>query len=319
MDVDEVIDALYALPPARFTAVRDEEAARVKRAGDPAAGKRIAGLRRPTLAAWASNTLVRAKPEEVEQFRQLGQALRVAHRHLDGEQLRALSHQQHVVVGALALEAQRLAEEAGTPVSETVRREVGQILYAALADPEAAEAWASGRLSKAPALVTEFPGIDPDAVPPTSPAGPKPEAASASVARPEPPAPEAEPAGRRPDRRVDAARAAAQDAEWAATAREDELRVAEEARQHTVEAAAAADAELERAQAARDRAYAAVAEAEERHREAGRTAREARRAAKAAARRLRSLTGDETGGTGSGGTGSGRSRSGGGGRGDGSG
>ncbi|MBT2480621.1 hypothetical protein [Streptomyces sp. ISL-94] len=297
MDVDEVIDALYALPPALFTAARDEAAARAKRAGDPAAGKRIAGLRRPTLAAWTSNTLVRAKPEEVEQFRQLGQALRVAHRTLDGEQLRALSHQQHVVVGALALEAQRLAEEAGTPVSDTVRREVGQMLYAALADPEAADAWASGRLSKAPAPVTEFPGIDPDAVPPAPPPAPAP------VPQPEPPVPRPEPAGRRPDRRVEAARVAAQDAEWAATAREDELRVAEEARQRTVEAAAAADAELERAQAARDRAYAAVAEAEERHREAGRTAREARRAAKAAGRRLRALTGDAAGGTEGGGDG----------------
>ncbi|MFD9405986.1 hypothetical protein ACFWBN_03025 [Streptomyces sp. NPDC059989] len=291
MDVDEVIDALYALPPGRFTAGRDEAAARAKRAGDPASGKRIAGLRRPTLAAWTSNTLVRAKPAEVEQFRQLGQALRAAHRSLDGEQLRALSHQQHVVVGALAREAQRLAEEAGTPVSDTVRREVGQILYAALADPEAAEAWASGRLAKAPALLTEFPGIDPDAVPPAVPPAPQraAPAAPAPVPRPEP--------DRRPDPRVEAARAAAHDAEWAATAREDELRVAEEARQRTVEAAAAADAELERARAARDRAYAAVAEAEERHREAGRTAREARRAAKAAGRRLRALAGDAAGET----------------------
>ncbi|MFG2874471.1 hypothetical protein ACGFYU_05560 [Streptomyces sp. NPDC048337] len=275
VDVDEVIDALYELPPARFTAARDEAAARAKKAGDPAAGKRIAGLRRPTLAAWTSNTLVRAKPEEVEQFRQLGQALRAAHRSLDGEQLRDLSHQQHVVIGALAREAQRLADEAGTPVSDTVLREVGQILYAALADPDAAEAWASGRLAKAPALVTEFPDLDPDAAPPA----PRP------VARPAP-------AVRRPDRRVEAARAAAQDAEWAATAREDELRVAEEARQRTVEAAVAADTELERAQAARDRAYAAVTEAEERHREAGRTAAAARRAAKAAGRRLRALAGD---------------------------
>lgn len=286
VDVEEIIDTLYALPPARFTAARDEAAARAKRAGDPAAGKRIAGLRRPTLAAWTSNTLVRAKPDEVEQFRQLGQALRAAHRSLDGEQLRDLSHQQHVVVGALAREALRLAQEAGTAVSETVLREVEQILYAALADPEAAAAWASGRLTKAPALPTEFPGVDPDAVPPPAPPAPQPE--PPPVARPAP-------AKRRSDRQVEAARAAAQDAEWAATAREDELRLAEEARQRTVEAAAAADAELERAQAARDRAYAAVAEAEERHREADRTAGEARRAAKAAGRRLRALTGDPAG------------------------
>lgn len=273
MDVEEIIDTLYGLPPARFTAARDEAAARAKRAGDQAGGKRIAGLRRPTLAAWTSNTLVRAKPDEVEQFRQLGEALRAAHRSLDGEQLRDLSHQQHVVIGALAREALRLADEAGTPVSEAVLREVEHILYAALADPEAAEAWASGRLTKAPALPTEFPGVDPDAVPSAPPEPPAP---------PEPTAP--------PEPRVAAARAAAQDAQWAAVAREDELRLAEEARQRAVGQAAAADAELERATAARDHAYAAVAETEERHREADRAARKARRAAETAARRLRTLT-----------------------------
>lgn len=282
VDVEEIIDTLYALPPARFTAARDEAAARAKRAGDPAAAKRIAGLRRPTLAAWTSNTLVRAKPDEVEQFRQLGQALRAAHRSLDGEQLRDLSHQQHVVIGALAREALRLAEEAGTAVSETVLREVEQILYAALADPEAAEAWASGRLTKAPALSTEFPGVDPDAVPPSPPVRPAP------TAPPEPPAEVT--AERPPDPRLAAARAAAQDAQWAAVAREDELRLAEEGRQRAVAQAAAADAELERARAARDHAYAAVAEAEERHREADRAARKARRTAETAARRLRALS-----------------------------
>ncbi|MEU9256761.1 hypothetical protein AB0D66_34125, partial [Streptomyces sp. NPDC048270] len=239
MDVEEVIDTLYALPPARFTAARDEAAAGAKRAGDQAAAKHLAGLRRPTLAAWTSNALVRAKPDEVERFRGLGQALRAAHRSLDGAQLRELSHQQHVVVGSLAREALRLAEEAGTAVSETVLREVEQILRAALADPDAAEAWASGRLTRTPAPATEFPAVDPGAVPPAAPARrakasePEPEPESEtepeSEAEPEPaPEPEAE---RRPDPRVAAARAAAQDAAEEAAAREDELREAEEARQ----------------------------------------------------------------------------------------
>ncbi|MFB7462173.1 hypothetical protein ACFCZ1_01490 [Streptomyces sp. NPDC056224] len=310
MDVEEVIDALYALPPARFTAARDEAASRAKRAGDAAAGKRIAALRRPTIAAWTSNTLVRAKPEEVEQFRQLGQALRAAHRTLDGEQLRDLSHQQHVVIGALAREALRLADEAGTPVSETVLREVEQILYAALADPEAAEAWASGRLAKAPQLPTDFPGVDADAVPPEPPVPPAPPAPPAPPERPVPPEPPAPPpvppepsapaaakaAARRPAPRAEAARAAARDAEWAATAREDELRQAEEARQRAVAQAAAADAEVERARAARDLAYAAVAETEERHRAAAREARKARRAAETAARRVRTERAEDDGG-----------------------
>ncbi|MGW5851680.1 hypothetical protein ACWFQ8_27670 [Streptomyces sp. NPDC055254] len=284
MDVDEVIDELYALPPARFTAARDEAAARTKRAGDRAAAKRIAGLRRPTLAAGASNTLVRAKPEEVEQFLRLGRALREAHRSLDGEQLRHLSHRQHVVIGALAREALRLAEAAGTPVSEPVLREVGRILYAVLADPDAADTWASGRLAKTPEPKTDFPVPDPDAVPPPPPARPEPRTPADSPP-PAPPRPV-----RRSDPRLAAARAAAQDARSAVAAREDELGSAQEARQRAVARATAADAELERAQGLRDDAYAVLAEAEGRHREAARAAQEARRAAEAAGERVHALT-----------------------------
>ncbi|MGW7025967.1 hypothetical protein ACWGFX_02035 [Streptomyces xanthophaeus] len=266
MDVEEVIDALYALTPAQFTAARDEAAAGAKRAGDPAAAKRIAALRRPTRAAWTSNLLVRANPEEAGQFCQLGEALREAHRSLDGEQLRELSHEQHVVIGALAREAVRLAAEAGTPVSETVVREVEQILRAVLADPDAAEAWTSGRLVKPPAAVTEFPALAPDA------------------ARPAPPplAPEPGP-GHRAAEAVAAARAAAREAEEAAQTREEELRTAEQAHARAAE-------EAERADAARDRAHEAETTAAERVHTAARTAEEARRRADTAARHLHALT-----------------------------
>ncbi|GHI83616.1 hypothetical protein Sxan_09800 [Streptomyces xanthophaeus] len=266
VDVEEVIDALYALTPAQFTAARDEAAAGAKRAGDPAAAKRIAALRRPTRAAWTSNLLVRANPEEAGQFCQLGEALREAHRSLDGEQLRELSHEQHVVIGALAREAVRLAAEAGTPVSETVVREVEQILRAVLADPDAAEAWTSGRLVKPPAAVTEFPALAPDAARPAPP----------------PPAPEPGP-GHRAAEAVAAARAAAREAEEAAQTREEELRTAEEAHARAAE-------EAERADAARDRAHEAETTAAERVHTAARTAEEARRRADTAARHLHALT-----------------------------
>ncbi|MFJ3879027.1 hypothetical protein ACIPW5_16345 [Streptomyces sp. NPDC090077] len=307
-DLDEIVDALYVAHPAGFTAARDEAAARLRRAGDPAAAKRIAGLRRPTLAAWASNALVRAKPAEAEQFLQLGQTLRAAHRSLDGERLRDLSHQQHVVIGALAREAARLAEEAGTPVSETVVRELEQILHAVLADPDAARDWASGRLVRAPAPVSEFPPAGPDAALPPSGRRPRPESGPEPEPELEPePEPEAGPVqGPRPAApesvdparaaRLAAARAAAEDAAWAVSAREEELRLAEEARQHAVARAAEADAaverllgEAERARGERDAAYAAVSEAEARHREADRAARAARLAAASAERRLHRL------------------------------
>ncbi|MER5812220.1 hypothetical protein ABT143_29245 [Streptomyces sp. NPDC002033] len=276
---DEVVDALYADPPDGFTAARDAAVARAKADGDTATAKRVAGLRRPTLAAWVSNTLVRAQPEEVELFLQLGQALREAHRSLDGEQLRELSHQQHVVVGALAREAQRLAGEAGTAVSEPVVREVERILYTALADPDAATAWASARLTRAPAEAASFPQADPSAVrdhrPPPGPAG------AGAVEDTD-----AATGSRSAHARSEAAREAAREAGREAAAREAEAEAADGARRRAVDRAAEADAELtrleaaaERARAERDLAHAAVNEAETRLREATRTAREARRAA----------------------------------------
>ncbi|MGW7192617.1 hypothetical protein, partial [Streptomyces sp. NPDC054838] len=218
-EVERVIDALYVLAPAGFTAARDAAAARLKAAGDKAGAKRVAGLRRPTLAAWASNTLVRTEPDEAGQFLQLGQALREAHRDLDGEQLRHLSHEQHVVIGALAREAVRLAEEAGTPVSDAVEREVEQILHAVLADPGAAEDWASGRLAKVPAVAAEFPVAAPDAVARASAAAPGTRREARRQAEPA--------AAGGADERAEALR----EAERAGAAREEELRAADEERE----------------------------------------------------------------------------------------
>ncbi|MEU9028899.1 hypothetical protein AB0D46_15460 [Streptomyces sp. NPDC048383] len=285
MDVDEVIDALYAAHPSGFTAARAEAAARAKKEDGPQAARRFTALRRPTLAAWACNLLVRSQPEEAEQFLQLGQALRTAHHTLDGERLRALSHQQHVVIGALAREAGRLAGEAGSPISEPVVREVERILYAVLAGPQAAAEWASGRLVRTPEPEPRFPEADPDAVRAAAAGADRGGGTDAGAA-----------SDADHDGRPEAARAAAEDAEETAVAREEELREADGARRTAVAAAADADAEAtrlgreaERARDVRDRAYAAVTEAEARHRDAGRAAKEARDAATAAQDHLRSL------------------------------
>ncbi|MFF3014329.1 hypothetical protein [Streptomyces sp. NPDC057939] len=309
MDVDEVIDALYAAHPSGFTAARTEAAARAKEEDGPEAARRIKAMRRPTLAAWASNLLVRSQPEEAEQFLQLAQALRSAHHALDGERLRALSHRQHVVIGALAREAGRLAAEAGSPISEPVVREVERILYAVLAGPEASAEWASGRLVRTPEPEPDFPAADPDAVRAAAGRGPDADAADAgggadtgagTAARTGAGTGTRVGAGGGAardavrDGRPEAARAAVEEAEREAAAREEELREADGARRRAVESAAAADAEAarlereaERARDARDRAYTAVTGAEARHREAGRAAKEARDAATAAQDRLR--------------------------------
>lgn len=157
MDYDSVADELYALRPEEFTAARASAMASARTAGDRELAERIRALRKPSLAAWVSNLLVRSSPGEVEPLLRLGEGLRQAHQDLDGTQLRELSRRQHALIRALSLQARQLAKEAGHPIGESVQREVENTLRAVLADPEAAEAWAGGRLAKPLSAAVGFP------------------------------------------------------------------------------------------------------------------------------------------------------------------
>ncbi|WP_419993931.1 hypothetical protein [Streptomyces boninensis] len=148
MDLESIAEELYGLPPAEFIAARDGHVATARRAKDPALAKQIAALRRPTLAAWASNLLVRSEPAQVNTLLHLGEGLREAQSTLAGDQLRELSRQRNTLVGELARAARRLASEAGHPVGDAVQQEVESTLHAVLADRDAAGEWASGRLVK---------------------------------------------------------------------------------------------------------------------------------------------------------------------------
>ncbi|MFF4012542.1 hypothetical protein [Streptomyces sp. NPDC001717] len=161
MDVESLAVELFGLRPSEFTAARDEYAAKARKAGERQLAAAIAALRKPTVAAWAAGQLARRRPKEARSLVQLGEALRTAHRTLDAEQLRKLSHDQHVVIGRLARTARALAAEAGQTVSEPVLREVEQILHAVLADPDTAALWAAGRLVNAPDAAWGFTCLEP--------------------------------------------------------------------------------------------------------------------------------------------------------------
>ncbi|MEV0241742.1 hypothetical protein AB0I06_17685 [Streptomyces sp. NPDC050674] len=184
MDYDSVADELYALRPEEFTAARASAMASARTAGDRELAERIRTLRKPSLAAWVSNLLVRSSPGEVEPLLRLGEGLRQAHQDLDGAQLRELSRRQHALIRALSLQARRLAKEAGHPIGESVQREVENTLHAVLADPEAARAWASGRLAKPLDAAVGFPAV-------------------AEGARPRSPAPAPARASSRPGKKAD--------------------------------------------------------------------------------------------------------------------
>jgi hypothetical protein len=147
VDVESVADELYGLPPAEFTAARDARSVAAKRDGDSELAVAIKKLARPTAAAWLANLLVRERTQQVEQLLELGAAMREAQAELAGDQMRQLAVQRRQIVSALGREAGQLAADRGQPVSRSIREEMEGTLEAALADPDAAEALSSGRLT----------------------------------------------------------------------------------------------------------------------------------------------------------------------------
>jgi hypothetical protein len=147
MDLDEVADELYAVPPEEFTALRKQRQDDARADGDRVLAKDIGGLPKPAAAAWVCNLLVRAHRDEIEALVELGGLLREAQDNLAGDQLRPLNRQRSQLLAALTRQASALAREAGRPVSSSVTGQVEDTLRAAMADPEAGEALLTGRLT----------------------------------------------------------------------------------------------------------------------------------------------------------------------------
>ncbi|MCC9175589.1 hypothetical protein [Arthrobacter sp. zg-Y179] len=137
---------LYALLPSEFTAARNAAAADAGRAGDKDLAKRIKALPKPSTAAWLVNLLAHRRREDLEQVLELGAALREAQEDLDQKQLRRLSTERQRLLRAIVRQARDLASELDHPVSESLAAEAEQTLWAAMTDPSAADAVASGQL-----------------------------------------------------------------------------------------------------------------------------------------------------------------------------
>ena len=93
------------------------------------------------------NRLARADPGAPPKLAELAAALRAAQQARDGPRLRELSAARGALVDALTAQALAAAGVADPPPA--LRLEVSQTLTAALADPEAAAAFAAGTLTRA--------------------------------------------------------------------------------------------------------------------------------------------------------------------------
>ncbi|MEV4476003.1 hypothetical protein [Nonomuraea sp. NPDC049504] len=156
MDLDEVADRLYGVPPPEFTAARAEAARAAKEAGDAGLAKEIAKLGKPTVSAWAVNRLSREHSAELDELLEVGERLRAAWQEQDADELAELTRLR----GEVSAKVGRLARQAGD-LSAAAATEVDQTLDAALVDEEAAAEVRRGRLAKplrysgfAPAPVT---------------------------------------------------------------------------------------------------------------------------------------------------------------------
>ncbi len=87
---------LYEADPDGFTARRAELAAGARDAGEPAAAKQIAALRKPTRSAWVVNRLVRSDPEVRTRLGALAADLREAG---DGARIKELTAARGVAAG----------------------------------------------------------------------------------------------------------------------------------------------------------------------------------------------------------------------------
>lgn len=145
---DQLVQRLYEQPPDGFVAARTAAINDAKQAGDRDAAKRLAALKKPTVAAWVVNLLALRRPDLIEELVDLSAALRDAQRGLDGDQLRELNAQRRQVVSALVGAARKLALEV-EPGAKLPLGEVEATLSAALAEPTVAAQVRTGRLIRA--------------------------------------------------------------------------------------------------------------------------------------------------------------------------
>lgn len=153
-DLLSIADELYGLPLPDFTPARD---ARAKELKGTDLATRVKALRKPSVAAWVVNLLVRRETEQVDQVLSVGAALREAQASMSGDALRELTKQRRQLTAAVTTSARRTAREEGTKVTDAVADQVGATLTAAMVDADCARAVRSGMLVAA--LTTT--GLDP--------------------------------------------------------------------------------------------------------------------------------------------------------------
>src|ERR1700756_2638310 len=149
MDVDD----LYGLPLDRFVPERTALARQLRSAGRRDDAAEVAALRKPSVAAWAVNQLVRTQRKDVSGLFDAGDALRSAQEDVvagrgDGRALRAAADRERAAVDALTGAARGLLTSEGHELSQTIIDRVADTLNAAALDDDARALVKGGRLER---------------------------------------------------------------------------------------------------------------------------------------------------------------------------
>ena len=139
----EIADRLYAEPLTQFTPARDA-AAKASAGEDKELAAAVKRLKKPSVAAWAVNHLVRRESAQIDQVLALGDSLREAAESMSGDDLRALTRQRRQLTTALAGTARDLARDEDVRLTSAVVDQVEGMLTAAMLDPVAARVVRSG-------------------------------------------------------------------------------------------------------------------------------------------------------------------------------
>jgi hypothetical protein len=137
------VDRLYAVPLEDFVAERKQVAKELRAAGDREAAAEVAKLPKPTPPAWALNRLAREEPDAVAEWLDAAATLREASANPGAGLREAMAGHREATRKLLATVRDR-TRPAGRPLSEPMLDRVRDLLQAATADPEQAEALRRG-------------------------------------------------------------------------------------------------------------------------------------------------------------------------------
>lgn len=268
---------LYGLPLDEFIDARKALAKELRADGGREEAAAVAALRKPTVAAWAVNQLVRSQAKDVRALLKAGDGLAAAQEALlagkgDGRKLQAAGEKERAALDALVDAAGGLLSSSGAELSDAVLERIRETLHAAAVDATAREAVESGMLLKELAHAGLGLGEAPmTADVPAAPSKKKPAAAAPAKAKKD--AAKAEKAAkaaaereRKAAEKLEAerkeARTALRDAEKVVDRTARAVRSAQQARDRAAKALEAADSALDDAVADAERAEKEAAKAQ---------------------------------------------------------